>query len=450
MSLRHRSAAKRRTGATVQSLSPILGRKPARVAADQWYAGTQGQQALKYIFAKLTNIADSEVKMSRKTDSQDVTLSFEANGQHWLVTFPNNFPRSNASLTASGENCTIIGGDSVETAIDEILNRISSVNARGEISGNPAHVAADQWYAGKRGEAALKLVLDRFANIADRARVEMSRTTDTQNVTMTFERHGQEWQVAFPNNFPRSSASLTCFGELHTRIGGDTIETAVSAMIDRISSLDQSSEVRGYAGPQVAARDQWYVGEKGEAALKYIFDELRNIADSEVKMTRNSDTQDLTLSFYYEGQDWQVEFPSNFPRSYVNVGLSTNEEEHAMIGGSTVKTAINAIVAHIRSRRPTRITVTQWYAGKEGEMALKYIFDELKNIADGHIVNMSRRTDTQDVTLNFQRHGQDWQLKFPSNFPRSNASLSYNGEFYAHVCGNTVEKAVSVMINRIS
>jgi len=313
------------------------------------------------------------------------------------------------------------------------------------MGGNPARVAADQWYAGEQGEAALKFVLDKFTNIADNARVKMSRKTDTQNVTLTFELHHQEWQVTFPNNFPRSSASLTCLGELKTRIGGDTIETAVSAMIDRISSLDQPSDQRGNGAPQVAAHDQWYVGEKGEATLKYIFDQLRSIADSEVKMTRKSDTQDLTLNFRYEGQDWQLEFPFNFPRSYVS--LSTNGEVRAVVGGSMVKTAINAIIAHIRDSRPT--AVTQWYAGGEGETVLKYIFDELRNIADGNAVDMSRKTDTQDVTLSFQRHGQDWHVKFPFNFPRSSANLFYNGEFYARICGDTVEKAVSAMISRV-
>ena len=196
------------------------------------------------------------------------------------------------------------------------------------------------------------------------------------------------------------------------------------------------------------AHDQWYVGEKGEEELKYIFDELRSIAESELRMTRKLDTQDLTLNFYYEGKDWQVAFPSNFPRSYVT--LSTNEEEHVIVSGNTVKTAVNAIIAHIRDSRPTLVAATQWYASKEGEMALKYIFDELRKFADGNTVNMSRKTDTQDVTLSFQRHGQDWHLKFPFNFPRSSASLSYNGTFYARIGGDTVENAVSEMINRIT
>ena len=448
MLLRHRSAAKRQTGPTVQPLPPILRGNPTPVAADQWYTGTQGEQVLKYIFSKFTSIADTEVKMSRRTDIQDVTLSFEAHGQLWHVTFPNNFPRSNASLS-NGENWTMIGGDTVETAVDAILNHISSVQLRGDqMSGNPARVAADQWYAGEQGEAALKLVLDKFTNIADSARVNMGRTTDTQNVTLTFERHGQEWQVAFPNNFPRSSASLTCLGELKTRIGGDTIDIAVSAMIDRISSLDQPSDACWNSTPQVAAHDQWYVGEKGETTLKYIFDQLRGIADSEVRMTRKSDTRDLTLNFRYEGQDWQLEFPFNFPRSYVS--LSTNGEVRAVVGGSMVKTAIKAIIAHIRDSRPPSMAVNQWYEGREGETALKYIFDELRNIADGYAVNMSRKTDTQDVTLSFQRRGQDWHVKFPFNFPRSSASLFYNGEFYARICGDSVEKAVSAMIIRIS
>ncbi len=444
--LRHRSASKRHEAAAAQPSAQMLSGNPARTAADQWYAGTQGETALKYVFDNFTNIADSEVKMNRETDTQDVTLNFEYQGQHLLVTFPYNFPRSNASLITSGGARKVIGGDTIETAVNAIINCISSVQPQDQLRGNPAHMAADQWYAGEQGEAALKYVFDKFANIAD-GEVKMSRQTDTQDVTLSFEHHGQEWQVAFPYNFPSSNARLTAFGEVYTRIGGDTFKVAVKAMINHMLSLDQrSDDTRENAAPQMAVHDQWYVGEEGEATLKYIFDKLRSIADSEVKMSRKTDTQDLTLSFHHEGQDWQVKFPSNFPRS--NASLSTDGEICLVVGGDTVKTAVNAIINHILDKH-ANTEVIQWYAGEEGEAALKYIFDELRNVADGN-VKMSRKTDTQDVTLRFQRYGQDWEVKFPSNFPRSSASLFYNGDFYAMVGGNTVEKAVGAIINRIS
>ncbi|KAL9971586.1 hypothetical protein ACROYT_G017766 [Oculina patagonica] len=438
--LRQRTAANRHEGTAAQPSAQMLSGNPARTAADQWYAGTQGERALKYVFDNFTNIADSEVKMNRKTDTQDVTLNFEHQGQHLQVTFPYNFPRSNASLITSGGDRKVIAGDTIETAVSAIINCISSARPQAQLHGNPARMATDQWYAGEQGEAALKHVFDKFANIAD-GEVKMSRQTDTQDVTLSFEHRGREWQVAFPYNFPSSNARLTTYGEVYTRIGGDTLKVAVRAMINHISSLNQrSADMHENASPQ------WYVGEEGEATLKYIFDKLRSIAESEVKMSRKTDTQDLTLSFHHEGQDWQVKFPSNFPRS--NASLSTDGEFRAVVGGDNVKTAVNEMINHILDN-PANRAVIQWYTGEEGEAALKYIFDELRDVADGN-VKMSRKTDTQDVTLRFQRHGQDWEVKFPSNFPRSSASLFYNGDFYAMVGGNTVEKAIDAVVNRIS
>ena len=447
MPIRRGSAAKRHTGAMAQPSAQEPSGNPVHIAADQWYAGTQGERALKYVFDNFANIADSGVKMNRKTDTQDVTLSFEYHGQHWQVTFPFNFPRSNASLTSSGGDRTVIGGETVEAAVNAIINCITSVQPQAPVHGNPARIAADQWYAGKLGEAALKYVFDKFANIAD-SEVKMSRKTDTEDVTLSFEYLGHEWQVAFPYNFPSSNARLTTSGEVYTRIGGDTLEIAVRAMINHISSQDQPpADMRENAASRMAVHDQWYVGEEGEATLKSIFDKLTSIADSEVKMSRKTDTQDLTLSFRHEGQDWQVQFPSNFPRT--NASLLTDGEIRVMVGGDTVKTAVNAIINHIQDN-PANTAVIQWYAGEEGEAALKYIFDELRNVADAGNVTMSRKSDSQDVSLRFQRHGQDWQVNFPSNFPRSSASLTYNGEFYTMVGGNTVRNAVGAIINRIS
>lgn len=420
----------------------------ARIAADQWYAGTRGEKALKYVFDNFTNIADNEVKMSRKMDTQDVSLSLEHGGQHWQVTFPYNFPRSFASLTTDGRNHKMVGRDNLKAAVSAIINYISSNQSQAQRRGNPARMAADrQWYAGEQGEAALKYVFDKFASIAD-GEVKMSRMTDTQDVTLSFEHRGKQWQVVFPFNFPSSSARLTTLGDVYTGIGGNTLEIAVREIIDHISSLNQpQADMCGNALPQMPVHHQWYVGEEGEAALKYTFDELSNIADSEVKMSRKTDTQDLTLSFQQNGQDWQVSFPSTFPRT--NASLSADGEICAMIGGDTIKAAVNSIINHIRCN-PANAEVIQWYTGEEGEAALKYIFDELRNVADYGNVTMSRETDTQDVTLKFQRHGQDWKVKFPSNFPRSSASLSYNGELYAMVGGNTVENAVCALLNRMS
>ena len=72
-------------------------------------------------------------------------------------------------------------------------------------------------------------------------------------------------------------------------------------------------------------------------------------------------------------------------------------------------------------RNPAHESAVHWYFGAEGEAALKYVFDELTKIADGK-ANMSRNTNTQDISISFRCRGQEWIVKFPSNFPGSKAS----------------------------
>ncbi|KAJ7383731.1 hypothetical protein OS493_026262 [Desmophyllum pertusum] len=277
----------------------------------------------------------------------------------------------------------------------------------------------------------------------------MSRKTDTQNLSMSFQRHGQQWQVKFPSNFPRSDASLCTNGEVWEMVGGDTVRIAVRAIISAINQpAAGAGGIHGGNPARMAAAGhaQWYGGEYGEATLKYVVNELTKIADSEVKMSRKTDTQDVTLSFNRRRRSWKVKFPSNFPRS--NASLSTNGEFYAMVGGDTVETAVSAITNRISSLDQP-LAAVQWYSGEYGEATLKYVFSELRKIAVGD-VNMSRKTDTQDITLCFRRQGREWQVKFPSNFPRSTVILSANGEVCAIAGGDTVEHVVNEIINHIT
>ncbi len=152
--VRQRSAAKRHEGAAAQSSAQMPSPNPAHTAAYQWYAGTQGEKALEYVFDKFTNIADSGVEMSRETDTQDITLNFKYQGQHLQVNFPYNFPISSSFITSGGDRI-VIGGDTTETAVSAIINSISSVKPQAHLRSNPAHMAADQWYAGKQAEEAV-------------------------------------------------------------------------------------------------------------------------------------------------------------------------------------------------------------------------------------------------------------------------------------------------------
>ena len=276
----------------------------------------------------------------------------------------------------------------------------------------------------------------------------MSRKKETQNISMRFQRHGQKWQVKFPPDFPRSNASVSTNGEVCAEVGGDTIRSAVRAII---SAIKHPPVVEMHAIPARMVASQWYGGEQGEATLRYVFNELTSIANSEVKMSRKTDTQDVTLSFERLGQNWQVTFPSNFPRS--KASLSSDGEFVTLIGGNNVEAAVKAIANRVSSLDQQPFagihSNSQWYTGECGEATLKYVFDELKKIADGN-VEMSRKTDTQDITLCFYRHGQEWQVKFPSNFPSSNASLAINRSPCAAIGGDNVEDAIRAIIKHIT
>ncbi|KAL9971587.1 hypothetical protein ACROYT_G017767 [Oculina patagonica] len=327
-------------GVLMTNETPLRHASPGtNQASSQWYAGEQGEADLKYAFDKLTEIADGQVKMSRKTENQNISMCFQRHGQQWQVKFPPDFPRSNASVSTNGRVCAEVGGKTIRSAVRAIISAIKHPPAVGAHA-IPAQIDADQWYGGEQGEETLRYVLNELKSTADNE-VKMSRKKDTQDVTLSFERLGQHWQVKFPSNFPRSEASLSRNGHVCGMVGGNDVETAVRAIVNRVSTMDQP-----LAGIHDNP-DQWYAGEYGEASLKHVFDELKKIADGNVDMSRKTDTKDITLCFYRQGQEWQVKFPPDFPSS--NAALSINRNLCATIGGDDVEDAIRAIIRHITS-----------------------------------------------------------------------------------------------------
>lgn len=426
-------------------------------SAFQWYFGEEGEAALTYVFDELTKIADGSANMSRNTSTQDISINFMCRGQKWIVKFPSNFPSSKASLSSNGEQLHKIGGDTVEIAVRRMKQFLISPKRHRQSPqqhGSTTCSSVVQWYASDSGEADLKFVFNELKTIAD-GDVEMYRQTDTQEMTMSFERQGHTWQIKFPSNFPKSEASLIWDGNECGNIGGDSVNVAVRAMVNRITASKGPS---ADGQPADKAVVQWYAGDEGQSHLKYIFDEMERIADGEVKISRNTCTQDVTLSFDCQGQAWKINFPSNFPSSFAST--IRNGEERCKVGGNTVQSATVALTNHITSQRvagcgnghasgqPAVTSTTQWYADAHGQTALKFVFDELTQIA-GNGVKMSRKIDTQDVTMSFTRNGHRWQANFPSNFPSCNAKLILNGDDYATVGGDTLEAAVSAIKSRI-
>lgn len=288
-------------------------------------------------------------------------------------------------------------------------------------------VTTDQWYDGPVGGTALKYVFNELKAIANDNVVNMSRNKDTRNISMNFVHRGKECRIDFPFNFPTARASLNLNGVERDKIGGDTVENAVRSMISIFSATHQPTSIV-----------QWYASGEGESHLKSVFDELKNIADGEVAMSRNIETQDVSITFERHGQSWTVKFPANFPRS--RAIIVKNGAGEVSVGDSTVEGSTTAIVDHI---------VAQWYKTSEGEAALKYVLDELTQISDNEI-EMSRNRSSQNITLKLVCHGHHWQVKFPPDFPNSNATVVHSDNNCVSVGGENLEVAVKAIRHHIS
>lgn len=284
-----------------------------------------------------------------------------------------------------------------------------------------------QWYDGPEGETTLKYVFTELKAIADNNAVDMIRNKHTRNISMNFVHRGKECRIDFPFSFPTDRASLNLNGVEGDKIGGDTVEIAVRSMISIFSSTDQPTSIA-----------QWYACEEGETHLKSVFDEVKNIADGKVRMSRQRETQDVTMTIERHGQSWKVKFPANFPTSRATV--IKNGAEQVSVGDNTVEGSARAIVDYI---------VAQWYNTSEGEAALKYVFDELTQISDNRI-EMSRNRNSQNITLKLLCHGHQWQVKFPPDFPTSNATVVHRDNNCESVGGENLEVAVNAIRHHIS
>lgn len=75
------------------------------------------------------------------------------------------------------------------------------------------------------------------------------------------------------------------------------------------------------------------------------------------------------------------------------------------------------------------VTATyQWYSVPGGNDKLQRAFEEFKQIAYQSVVNMSRDTATQNLSMSFKdrHHLKKWQVDFPPTFPKEGAVLIEN------------------------
>ena len=81
---------------------------------------------------------------------------------------------------------------------------------------------------------------------------------------------------------------------------------------------------------------------------------------------------------------------------------------------------------HARSQsQEIEIKSSQWYSSDRGNDKVTYVFQKFQENARFGQVEMSRDTDTHDMSMAFTDKHQfkKWEVKFPSNFPRDGATL---------------------------
>ena len=107
----------------------------------------------------------------------------------------------------------------------------------------------------------------------------------------------------------------------------------------------------------VTRKNQWYSAPEGNKKLKAVVEEFEKIAQDEVKMSRDTTTENISMSFtdWHQRKKWQVSFPPTFPTR----GAVLVENPDAPGGGiaykqdanSTVNQAVGKIISIIGSSR---------------------------------------------------------------------------------------------------
>lgn len=69
------------------------------------------------------------------------------------------------------------------------------------------------------------------------------------------------------------------------------------------------------------------------------------------------------------------------------------------------------------------VEAKQWYSDTS---LLKFVLDKLKRLAEGGNVDISRDTQTHDLSMVFvdQHYRRSWVVEFPANFPKDGATLT--------------------------
>ena len=103
----------------------------------------------------------------------------------------------------------------------------------------------------------------------------------------------------------------------------------------------------------VTADTQWYSGDEGNKELQSLLEDLKYIAVGNVNMSRDTKSQDISLSFVhkYRRTKWEIRFPAKFP--VVGVPLLENpgtgqEKKQRRKSSEDASKAVKNMVSYIK------------------------------------------------------------------------------------------------------
>jgi len=229
----------------------------------------------------------------------------------------------------------------------------------------------------------------------------------------------------------------------------------------------------------VTTHTQWYSGDEGNTKLQSVLKDLMEIVLGNVDMSRDTRSQDISLSFVdrFRRTKWEIMFPAKFP--VVGALLIQNpgtgkEKKQRRKSSENASKAVKNMVSYIKEgswlseapcspdtkedpipredydnppRYPLAVeqpnlphpvsraaqflkmvtTDTQWYSGDEGNNKLQSVLKDLMEIVLGD-VDMSRDTRSHDISLSFvdRYRRTKWEIRFPAKFPVVGALLIQN------------------------
>ena len=99
----------------------------------------------------------------------------------------------------------------------------------------------------------------------------------------------------------------------------------------------------------ITANVQWYSGDEGNRKLQKVVEDLNEIALGNVVMSRDTQTQDISLSFTDKrrGKKWEIKFPASFPSVgallIVNPGTRQEHQQRQATSDKASKAVKNMI-----------------------------------------------------------------------------------------------------------